>query len=284
MLAKIKSFLKRSSLPITIIVVPHAPIRPKKIDVPFFMVLFLLLLFLFGVLYTFSTAVRTFEYKRMKRLVEYYRGEFESLNETITSVKKTQNELAKLLSLKSKRKIIEAFDESEPNFVDIESIKKEIERTIKNTSEIKKYLKEERDRYFSTPMGWPVSGNITSPFGFREHPLTKSTSFHSGIDINVPEGTPVRATASGIVVYSGFSYGSGNVVVIEHGHSYTTLYAHNKRNLVKVGDRVKRGDIIALSGSTGDATGPHLHYEVWKAKKPVDPIRYLYFADHAFQR
>lgn len=275
MVEKIKRFLKRSVIPITIMVVPHARTKPKKIDMPLCLVLFILIFFFVGVLYTFSTAVKSIEYRRMKRLVAYYKGEFESLRTTIRSIRNAENELAKLLSLKSKKRIIEAFEEGNVDSVDIQLIKKEIEKTVETVSEIRKFLREEKDREFSTPKGWPVFGHISSRFGYREHPLTKSESFHSGIDINVSEGTPVRSTACGIVVYSGWSYGNGNIVVIEHGHSFTTLYAHNKKNLVTVGQRVKRGDVIALSGSTGDTTGPHVHYEVWKNGKPVNPEKFL---------
>lgn len=271
----LRSILRKIVTPITIMVVPHTRTKPKKIDVPFFMLCIVFIFFSIGVIYTFSTAVKSIEYRRMKRMVAYYRGEFESLSSTIKSIKNAENELARLLSLKSKKKILETFDERESDSVDVEYIKKEIEKAVETVSEIRRYLKEEKDRYLSTPMGWPVHGNISSPFGFREHPMRQDLSFHSGIDINVPEGTLVKATACGIVVFSGWSHGNGNVVVIEHGHSFTTLYAHNKKNLVKVGQRVKRGEVIAISGSTGDTTGPHVHYEVWVNGKPVNPEKFL---------
>ncbi|MCX7857732.1 MAG: peptidoglycan DD-metalloendopeptidase family protein [Deltaproteobacteria bacterium] len=272
---RLRNILKKAITPITIMVVPHARTKPRRIDVPFFMIILVFTFFVVGVLYTFSTAVKSVEYRRMKRMVQYYKNEFQSLSSTIKSIKNTETELAKLLSLKSKRKILEEFEENSNDSVDIEALKKEIEKTIETVSEIRNYLREEKDKYLSTPMGWPVLGSISSRFGNREHPLTKDNAFHSGIDINVPEGTPIKATACGIVVYSGWSYGNGNVVVIEHGHSFTTLYAHNKKNLVTVGQKVKRGETIALSGSTGDTTGPHVHYEVWKNGKPVNPEKFL---------
>lgn len=282
-LKRIRRIFKISLLPITIMVVPHAKMKPKKIEIPFCLLLFLFTFFLVGVLYTFSTATKSIEYRRMKRMVEYYKGEFESLNTKVKSLNDTQNELARLLALRSKKKIFETIEDSDTDSTDIQSIKREIDKAIESVWEIKKYLREEKDRYFSTPMGWPVRGKITSRFGSREHPLTKSDSFHSGIDISVPEGTPIRATASGIVVYSGWSYGKGNTVVIEHGHSFTTLYAHNKKNLVTVGQRVKRGDVIAISGSSGDTTGPHVHYEVWKNGRPVNPERYLAWEGNVYK-
>ncbi len=86
---------------------------------------------------------------------------------------------------------------------------------------------------------------------------------------------PVTATADGIVSFSGWSGNSGNVIVLEHGHGFSTIYAHNKINIVKVGQVVKRGDIIAYVGSTGNSTGPHLHYEVWKEGKHINPKNFL---------
>jgi murein DD-endopeptidase MepM/ murein hydrolase activator NlpD len=109
----------------------------------------------------------------------------------------------------------------------------------------------------------------------RIHPKTHKRDFHTGVDIAAWPGTPVRATADGIVVFAGWSGESGKLVVIEHGFGYTTCYAHNKKILVKVGQVVRRGDVIAYVGSTGRVTGPHVHYEVWVDKKPVNPIPYL---------
>ncbi len=105
--------------------------------------------------------------------------------------------------------------------------------------------------------------------------MSGKPSFHSGLDISVPHGTHVKATADGIVSFSGWTAGSGHTVVIEHGHGFSTAYAHNKQNLVKVGQRVKRREAIAVSGSTGVSTGPHVHYEIWKNGHHVNPAAYL---------
>ena len=95
------------------------------------------------------------------------------------------------------------------------------------------------------------------------------------MDISAAPGNPVTATADGIVSFSGWNGGSGNLVVIEHGFGYSTFYAHNKMTAVKVGQRVKKGDVIAYVGSTGNTTGPHLHYEVWKNGSPVNPKSFI---------
>ena len=98
---------------------------------------------------------------------------------------------------------------------------------------------------------------------------------HTGIDITVPVGTPLHATADGVVSFADRSGGSGNIVVIEHGHGLSSVYAHNSKNKVLAGQTVKRGDIIAYSGSTGISTGPHVHYEVWRNGQSVNPAPFL---------
>ena len=98
---------------------------------------------------------------------------------------------------------------------------------------------------------------------------------HTGIDIRVPSGSPIEATAPGIVSFSSWTSDSGYIVVVEHGHGFSTAYAHNKKNHVAVGQKVKKGEVIANSGSTGITTGAHLHYEVWKDGRQVNPSLYL---------
>jgi len=117
---------------------------------------------------------------------------------------------------------------------------------------------------------WPVDGVVTSRFGRRHGRM------HDGIDIAAPRGTPVRAAASGVVVYADRRLaGYGNLIILRHDANLFTVYAHNQRNLVRVGQRVRQGQTIALVGSTGRATGPHLHFEVRIGAKPVDPLAYL---------
>ncbi|MEN9231051.1 MAG: peptidoglycan DD-metalloendopeptidase family protein [Thermostichus sp. DG02_5_bins_236] len=121
----------------------------------------------------------------------------------------------------------------------------------------------------------PVGGPITSPFGWRVHPIYRTRRFHAGIDFGVPTGTPVRAADRGTVIYAGWYGGYGNTVIINHGGGITTLYAHNSRVAVGVGQSVQRGQTIAAAGSTGLSTGPHVHFEVRVNGQPVDPRRYL---------
>ncbi|GIO28265.1 M23 family metallopeptidase [Ornithinibacillus bavariensis] len=128
----------------------------------------------------------------------------------------------------------------------------------------------------TTPTAWPTNPNvITSDFGGRNDPLQQSASFHTGVDIRGYYGTPVYATADGVVTLAKY-YGSyGNAIQIKHSGTYQTLYGHLMEIDVEVGDKVKKGDIIGSVGSTGRSTGPHLHYEVIINGKPVDPKDYF---------
>lgn len=119
----------------------------------------------------------------------------------------------------------------------------------------------------------PVPGRITSPFGRRRNPFMRSQrSYHKGLDIGAGMGTPVHAARSGLVIYSRRMGGYGNCVFIRHAGGYVTAYAHNKKNLVNVGDVVRQGQVIAEVGRTGSATGPHLHFEVRKWKRAINPL------------
>lgn len=127
---------------------------------------------------------------------------------------------------------------------------------------------------------WPVSPvRITSPFGMRWHPIAQQRRMHWGIDLAASYGQPVRAAESGRVVEAGWRGGYGNTVIILHGtvngNTYATLYGHNSRLAVSVGQEVQAGQVIAYAGSTGYSTGPHVHFEVWVNGKAVDPIPYM---------
>lgn len=126
------------------------------------------------------------------------------------------------------------------------------------------------------PKGRPVrSGWISSYFGRRTDPFTGKSTSHRGVDFAGKAGGDVIAVAAGVVTYSGSRHGYGNMVEINHGNGYVTRYAHNERNLVAPGDQIRPGQAIALIGSTGRATGPNLHFEVWHQGQPVNPVKYI---------
>lgn len=127
------------------------------------------------------------------------------------------------------------------------------------------------------PTGWPVAsgGWISSPYGHRTDPFTGRKAFHDGVDIATKPGSELSAMAAGVVVFSGEKVGYGKLVEINHGNGYHTRYAHADKLIAKVGDRVEKGDVIAIVGSTGRSTGTHVHFEVLKNGKVVNPSEYL---------
>lgn len=127
----------------------------------------------------------------------------------------------------------------------------------------------------SGAMIWPVNGVVTSPYGYRTHPIFGTTIYHSGIDIGVDYGTPVHAADGGVVVEAGWISGYGYAVIIDHGNGLSTLYGHNQELAVSEGQAVSQGQVIAYAGSTGNSTGPHVHFEVRANGDPVDPSAYL---------
>ncbi|MBI4831305.1 MAG: peptidoglycan DD-metalloendopeptidase family protein [Candidatus Lindowbacteria bacterium] len=122
----------------------------------------------------------------------------------------------------------------------------------------------------ASPGAW-----LSSSFGYRDDPISGKKRFHEGVDIVAPRGTPIIAPADGVVIYAGWDNGLGRMVVIAHGYGYSTAYGHCDALLVRRGERVKRGDVVAYIGSTGRSTGPHLHYEVRRYGKLDNPRKYL---------
>ncbi len=138
-------------------------------------------------------------------------------------------------------------------------------------------LQRNTGAYSGGKMAWPVPGysRISSYYGYRIHPIFKVKKLHTGIDIPAPTGTPITSASDGIVIYTGWLGGYGNAVMVDHGGGIVTLYGHNSSITVSEGDNVKRGATIAKAGSTGNSTGPHLHFEVRKNGAYVDPLPWL---------
>jgi murein DD-endopeptidase MepM/ murein hydrolase activator NlpD len=125
------------------------------------------------------------------------------------------------------------------------------------------------------PLRIPCTGHFTSGFGVRMHPIDSIEKMHTGIDFGAPVGTSICASGSGVVSFAGVKNGYGNVIEVDHGYGYRTLYGHCSKLVAKTGDTVNQGDLIALVGSTGHSTGPHLHYEVIVDDTKVDPTSFL---------
>lgn len=151
----------------------------------------------------------------------------------------------------------------------------------KSYEEIAHFIKNKEQLLGATPAIQPVSNGdlkrVASGFGYRIDPVYKTVKFHAGLDFSAPQGTPIYATANGVVQTAGnLGNGFGNHVIINHGYGYETLYGHMFRIKVRGGTRVKRGEIIGWVGNTGKSTGPHCHYEVHKNGRTLDPIYFFY--------
>lgn len=276
---KVKRLLKKLFAPVTIMLIPHNGKRTVNLKVPSIGIAAATCLCLVGTAYVTAAALNTVEYYDMKAKLSLYGAQLREMRSSLMAVKKAEAELLRLLSFGSKEKIMEHFDArvttSDAGSLDMDLLKEQIRATVDNVSSIKEYLKEQSSVYLATPRGLPIEGRVTSEFGQRENPREGGSEFHSGIDLAASTGSPVKATANGVVSFAGWSGGNGNLVVVEHGFGYSTFYAHNKTLSVKVGDRVKRGGPLAFSGSTGNSTGPHVHYEVWQNGKSVNPRKFM---------
>jgi murein DD-endopeptidase MepM/ murein hydrolase activator NlpD len=193
----------------------------------------------------------------------------------MNSLKRAESDFRRLFALKTKTEVLESVGEPGAGSLDTDAIREEVIQTAAMVTEIRAFLASQRDLYRATPRGMPVDGRLSSPYGYRNHPRTGDRRFHGGVDLSASLGSAVRATADGIVSFSGWTLESGNAVVVEHGNDFTTVYCHNQKNTVRVGQKVARGDLVAMAGSTGTSTGPHVHYEVWRGGRHVDPAPYL---------
>jgi murein DD-endopeptidase MepM/ murein hydrolase activator NlpD len=272
---KIYRLFKRAMTPVSIMVIPHGNPKPLRLKIPAIGILLSLLLLAVGAVQICGVVINGLKYPFLVDQVEYYDKQFSQWNSTVTALREVETDFRQAFSLKSRDQILENIDTSYTGSIDIQTLMKELQRTVETVDEIKDYLRIQKDIYLATPKGFPVEGNVTSPYGKRENPFSGASSFHSGVDISASPGTPIRATADGVVSHSGWTQHSGYLVVLEHGCGFSTIYAHNKKNTVKMGQTVKRGEVIAYVGSTGKSTGPHVHYEVWEKGKNVNPKKYL---------
>jgi len=309
----VKKELKRK---ITIMLIPHGKIKPLKLSIS------LLLFCVFMVSWTSMTlwagylASRHIDYLKTKadnKIMQirflFFANQLEKTKNMIAKVQNNDDKLRYLLSLNSKKSIIEEdihqnVGEGGPSIAQANALSVILSGNINKIdskflseqtyrineqykyiqssySEIMSHIQQQRSLFMATPRGWPAEGRISSHYGFRYNPFFRSRDFHSGLDIANEKNTPIYVTANGKVVFSGWQSGYGNIIVIDHGYNYKTAYAHLAKTLVKIGTYVQRGDLIAQMGSTGSATGSHLHYEVHYKGKPVNPVSYL--TDHFYK-
>ncbi|MBR0220974.1 MAG: peptidoglycan DD-metalloendopeptidase family protein [Synergistaceae bacterium] len=204
---------------------------------------------------------------RQSKEVEDQRDKYKkTISETNSFIKNIQRE--KALAEKASREAEEA--------------QRAVGRTITNLMNRKKAMQAQQKKQSTdylkgsgTMLDWPVRGQVTSKFGNRVHPMFKTKSNHSGIDIAAPSGTPVKAAASGEVLYVGWMRGYGQVIILDHGRNITTVYAHLSSTRVSDGQVIRAGSVIGGVGKTGNATGYHLHFEVRVNGKIQNPLSYL---------
>ncbi len=158
---------------------------------------------------------------------------------------------------------------------EMDQLAAESEAQLALQQELAKFLNERRSILAATPSIWPVRGWVTSGFGYRTSPFTGQRQFHAGLDISTRLGTPIAAPAEGIVTFADMEGAYGRMLVLNHGYGLVTRYGHLNSFRVKVGQKVKRGQIIATVGNSGRSTGTHLHYEVLVAGVPANPRHYL---------
>ena len=157
----------------------------------------------------------------------------------------------------------------------LEALVREAKQQEEALESLTQVAEQRSTQWASTPSIWPVRGWVTSAFGPRVSPFTEKPAWHDGLDIGAQANSPVQAPALGRVVTVAFDSKMGNMVKLDHGYGIETVYGHLAKSLVKEGQRVKRGDVVALVGSTGLSTGPHLHYMVKKNGQALDPTKFI---------
>jgi len=229
--------------------------------------------------------------EEQKQRIDYFSGEVNGLKKALKELVDRDTELRRLLGLRQKdnkninQMLVATKNNNQISLLDnttnykIDKITNELSYlndNIKQSRESLKTLQQTvtylKSRFAVTPSIWPLYGRIVSGFGYRYYPWR---GMHTGIDVTAWFGNPVRATANGVVVHSGWKGGFGKTVIVDHGYGLQTLYGHNSKLLVSVGQRVVKGQIIANVGATGFATGPHSHYEIRKNGFAVSPMRYI---------
>jgi murein DD-endopeptidase MepM/ murein hydrolase activator NlpD len=213
------------------------------------------------------------ENESLKQTNDAYQNSYARLRGQISYVEDMSKELARKARMEHSPEIDELVGIGGP--ATVEALDKAADHLEREVRHINDRLRSDILRLASIPRGLPVSGYVTDGFGMRRNPFNgEGREVHEGLDIAVDFGTPVTATADGLVVYAAPHAGYGNLVIVYHSNGITTRYAHLSRISVEAGQRVKRSDQVGNAGSTGRSTGPHVHYEIRENDQSVDPLRY----------
>jgi murein DD-endopeptidase MepM/ murein hydrolase activator NlpD len=289
----------------TFIVIPHASPRLHKLKLP---VRALYLLSLIGIFSFFVAVGLGFSYTKMAfKAADYDKLQTENtdlkiqkknleiatrkLGEKITNLESTSQKIQTLIEndnlAKSGKLNGPAVGGSKEDYTTLEllrsaNLQERVDMLKDRTADMESHLslleqvaQQRVNRLLHTPNIWPIKGPITSHYGSRSDPFNGEEEMHLGLDISALYNAQIHAPADGVVLYSERKAAYGNLLILDHGNGLTTRYGHLSRSLVKVGQRVKRGDVIALVGTTGRSTAPHLHYEVRRDDRPLNPRTYL---------
>jgi murein DD-endopeptidase MepM/ murein hydrolase activator NlpD len=239
------------------------------------------------------------ENNRIKDSYSILSEEIKRMNQELREIEKRDNQVyrsifeasplpdsarAKMMEKQAEERLIARLSEDELNtsiLQQINTLRNRIYAQNTSFTAIEGMVKNKEALLAATPAIQPVSNKelsrLASGFGYRIDPVYKTTKFHAGLDFAAPQGTPIYATADGTITLSGNTgNGYGNHVVINHGYGYETLYGHMVRVKGRSGQRIRRGEVVGWVGSTGKSTGPHLHYEVHKNGRDLDPIYFFY--------
>jgi len=289
---------------LTILLIPHDKSRPLRTTLSIGSIYSVLILWIFSLAWSVSIISRKIDYREiasanrvLRQKAEYFARSLAKERDLICELRDMDAQLRGLLHMKNPQDIIELGGIGGPSINDqlalssvlqsenglneelfnmnLNELERETWERKQSFHEISDFVTYKRSELLATPSIWPTFGRVTSGYGWRRHPLTERGEFHYGIDIANLKGTPVRATADGRVVLAGWQGTYGRSVMIDHGYGFSTRYAHNSTIIVKPGEKVIRGQIVALSGDTGSVTAPHLHYEVWYQGKPINPLLYV---------
>jgi len=280
--------------------IPHDGSGPAfSVRVPYFALYFLTGLLIFSVCLVGSSFVYSSILSR--RLAHYYQAiaknreqqaiinsfslETNRVQTALVELQQQDNQLRQLLGLKSwqsKVKLTRNFQKSqladepqamiEPVVQKMQTAHQKLGEQRESLADLKKWVNQARERFANTPSCWPLYGRIVSSFGYRVYPWR---GFHTGVDISASYGSAIHCTADGLVSFVGWQQGYGKTVIVDHGYGKSTLYAHCSRFTVSRGTKVKKGNLVAYVGVTGNSTGPHLHYEVREGGQPINPVAYL---------
>ncbi len=213
------------------------------------------------------------ENESLKQTNDAYQNSYAKLKGQISYVEDMSKELARKARMEHSPEIDELVGIGGPEtVVALDKAADHLEREVRHIND---RLRSDILRLASIPRGLPVNGYVTDGFGMRRNPFNgEGREVHEGIDVAVDFGTPVTATADGLVIYAAPHAGYGNLVIVYHSNGITTRYGHLSRISVEAGQRVKRSDQVGNAGSTGRSTGPHVHYEIRENDQSVDPLRY----------